>query len=161
MPVRAPSLLAQELALILRNAGVRTGACAGAALAIGFAVWLYVANRVPALERVAVERNLVAALILGLLAAMPVLRFLREPGNQLVAGLIAWSILAFAYRGMCVYFTTLAERYTAMQVFTLGAVIYMLLATLSWIGTCLWRLRDSQVSHSHHQSHISHPNHPI
>lgn len=161
MPVRAPSLLAQELALILRNAGVRVGVYAGAALAIGFAVWLYVANRVPSLERVALERNLVAALILGLLAATPVLRFLREPGNQLVAGLIAWSILALAYRGICVHFTALAERYTAMQVFTLGAVIYMILATLSWIGTCLWRLRDAQVSHSHHQSHISHPNHPI
>jgi hypothetical protein len=161
MPVRATSLFAQELALVLRNAGVRTGAYAGATLAIGFAVWLYLANRVPSLESVAMERNLAATMILGLLAAIPVLRFLREPGNQLVAGLIAWSILSLAYRGMCLHFTALGERYSAMQVFTLGAVVYMILATLSWIGTCLWRIRDSHVPHSHHQSHISHPNHPI
>jgi len=161
MPVRSPSLFAQELALVLHNPGVRTGAYAGVALAIGFAVWLYVANRVPSLESVALERNLAAATILGLLAAIPVLRFLREPGNLLVAGLIAWSILSFAYSGLCMHFAALAERYTAMQVFILGAVVYMILSTLSWIGACLWKLRQSQVSHSHHESHISHPNHPI
>jgi hypothetical protein len=137
MPSRNPSLLAQEMALVLHNPGVRTGAYAGVALAIGFAA------------------------ILALLAAVPVLRFLREPGNLLVASLIAWSMLAFAYRAICLHFTALGERYSAMQVFTLGAVVYMILATLSWIGTCLWRLRHSQISHSHHESQISHPNHPI
>ena len=161
MPVRSHSWPAQELALVLRNSGVRMGACAGVALAIGFAVALYLANRVPSLEAYALQRNLVAATVLGLLAAIPVLRFLRAPGNLLVSGLIAWSILAFTYRGLCVHFTALAERYSAVQVFALGAVVYMILATLSWIGTCLWRLRDSHVPHSSHQPHISHPNHPL
>jgi hypothetical protein len=161
MPSRNPSLLAQEMALVLHNPGVRTGAYAGVALAIGFAGWLYVANRIPSLEGVALQRNVVGAAILALLAAVPVLRFLREPGNLLVASLIAWSMLAFAYRAICLHFTALGERYSAMQVFTLGAVVYMILATLSWIGTCLWRLRHSQISHSHHESQISHPNHPI
>lgn len=161
MPARTPSLPAQELTLVLHNPGVRTGVYAGAALAAGFAVWLYVANRVPSLESVALQRNLVAAAVLGLLAAIPVLRFLREPGSLLVSGLIAWGGLSIAYRGLCIHFTTLADRSTAMQVFISGAVVYMILATLSWIGTCLWKLRHTQISHSHHQSHISHPNHPI
>ena len=161
MPARTPSLRAQELALILHNPGVRTGAYAGVALAIGFAVWLYVANRVPSLESVALARNVAAATILGLLAAIPVLRFFREPGNLLVAGLIAWSILALAYRGLSLHFIALGELYSTMQIFTLGAVVYMIMATLSWIGTCLWKLRHSQISHSHHESHISHPHHPI
>ncbi len=161
MPVRSSSLVAQELTLVVHNPGARIGAYTGVALAIGFTVWLYVANRVPSLESVALERNLVAATILGLLAAIPVLRFLREPGNQLVANLFAWSILSLGYRGLSMHFVALGERYSAMQIFTLGAVVYMLLATLSWIGTCLWKLRHSPMSHSHHESHISHPNHPI
>ena len=161
MPARSPSLLAQELALVLHNPGVRTGVYVGVALSIVFAVWLYVANRVPSLEGMALQRNLAAATILALFAAIPVLRFFREPGNLLVAGLIAWSILAFAYRGLSLYFVALGERYTTMQLFTLGAVVYMILATLSWIGTCLWKIRHSQIPHSHHESHISHPNHPI
>jgi hypothetical protein len=161
MPVRSHSWPAQELALVFRNSGVRMGACAGVALAIGLAVALYLANRVPSLEAYALQRNLVAATVLGLLAAMPVLRFLRAPGNLLVSSLIAWGILAFTYRGLCVHFTALAERYSAVQVFALGAVVYMILATLSWIGTCLWRLRDSHVPQPSHQPHISHPNHPL
>ena len=161
MPVRSHSWPVQESALVLRNSGVRTGDCAGVALAIGFAVALYLANRVPSLESFALQRNLVAASVLGLLAAIPVLRFLRAPGNLLVSGLIAWGILAFTYRGLCVHFTALSERYSAVQVFALGAVVYMILATLSWIGTCLWRLRVSHIPHSTHEPHISHPNHPI
>jgi len=161
MPVRSPSLFSQELALVLHNPGVRTGAFTGVALALGFAISLYVANRVPSLESIALERNFVAAVALALIAAIPVLRFLRAPGNLLVASLIAWSILAFTYWGLTVHFTRLAERYSAVQVFALGAIVFMILATLSWIGTCLWRLRGHDISHSNHHSPISHSNHHI
>jgi hypothetical protein len=161
MPVRSPSLVSQELSLVVHNAGVRTGVFTGVTLALGFTIWLYVANRVPSLENVALERNFVAAVALALIAAIPVLRFLRAPGNLLVASLIAWSILTLTYRGLTVYFTRLAERYSAVQVFTLGAVVFMILATLSWIGTCLWRLRGDNISHSNHHSHISHFNHHV
>lgn len=122
----------------------------GVALAIGFTTWLYVANRVPAFESVALQRNVIAATVLGVIAALPVLRFLRSPGNLLVSSLIAWGILCFTYRGLCVLFSDLADRYSAPQIFALGAVVYMLLATLSWIGTCIWRARESHVSHSNH-----------
>jgi hypothetical protein len=140
MSIRTPSQLSQELALVLHNAGVRTGVFTGVALAL--------------------ERNLIAAIALALIASIPVLRFLRAPGNLLVASLIAWSILAFTYRGLTVHFTRLGERYSAMQIFALGAVVFMILATLSWIGTCLWRLRGPHVSHSSHESHIPH-NHQL
>jgi hypothetical protein len=160
MSMRTPSQLSQELALVLHNAGVRTGVFTGVALALGFATWLYAANRVPELENVALERNLIAAIALALIASIPVLRFLRAPGNLLVASLIAWSILAFTYRGLTVHFTHLGERYSTMKIFALGAVVFMILATLSWIGTCLWRLRGPHVSHSSHESHIRH-NHQL
>jgi len=161
MPVRDHSLPARELALVLRNAGVRTGAYAGVALALAFTVWLYVANRIPSLESIAFQRNIAAAAVLGLFAAIPVVRFLRAPGNLLVGGLVTWSILTLTYRALCIPFTGLAERYSVMQVFSLGAVVYMLLATLSWVGSCLWKLRASDVSQSNHESHISHSNRQI
>jgi uncharacterized membrane protein YvlD (DUF360 family) len=149
MPVRS-QFPGQELAHFFRNAGVRTGIYTGVALAIGFTTWLYVANRVPSLEIVALQRNFVAATVLGLFAAIPILRFLRSPGDLLVSSLIAWTILTITYRGLCMHFGALSERYSTPQIFTLGAVVYMILATLSWIGTCIWRTRQSHISHSNH-----------
>ena len=159
MAFRRDFLPARELALFTRNAGVRTGAYVGIALALIFTTWLYIANRVPSLEGVALQRNIAAASVFVLCAAVPVVRFLCSPGNLLVASLIAWSILSLTHRALCMHFTALAERYSTMQIFTLGAVVYMILATLSWIGTSLWRLHLSEVSHSHHESHLRHSNH--
>ena len=138
---------------VLRNAAIRTGVYAGVGLALVFTIWVFAANRVPALESMAQERNLAAAAALLLFAGVPVLRFLRMPGHLLASSLIAWSILAITYRLLSIYFWGLNDRYSAVQVFTLGAVLYMILATLSWIGTCIWRARASDVSHSNR--HVS------
>jgi len=132
---------------VFKNAAIRTGVYSGVGLAMVLVAWVFVANRAPALERFALERNVVAAVALVLFAAVPVLRFLRLPGPLLASSLIAWSILALVYRLLCVVFSGLAERYSAVQIFTLGAVLYMILATLSWIGTCIWRARESNISH--------------
>jgi hypothetical protein len=35
----------------------------------------------------------------------------------------------------------------------LGAVVYMILTTLSWIGTFIWRARAAHISHPRH--HVS------
>jgi len=144
-----------ELALVLHDTGVRTGFCAGVGLAIGFIAWVFVANRVPALERVALERNVIAAAVLGLFFLVPVVRFMWQPGRLLVSSLIAWSILTFTYWGLSMHFGGLAERYSAVQIFTLGAIVYMILATLSWIGTCIWKARETHMS-SHRVSHSNH-----
>ena len=126
---------------VFKNAAIRTGVYAGVGLAMVLVAWVFVANRAPALEPFALERNIAAAVALGLFAAVPVLRFLRLPGPLLASSLIAWSILAVTYRLLCVYFWGLAERYSTVQLFTIGAILYMILATLSWIGTCIWRAR--------------------
>jgi hypothetical protein len=136
------------LTRIFRNAAVRIGIYAGVGLALAFTAWLFVANRVPAFENLALERNLVAAVTLSLLALVPVLRFLRLPGHLLASSFIAWTILTLTYSGLCVHFRALSGRYSAPQVFILGALVYMIFATLSWIGTCLWRARESHVSQS-------------
>jgi hypothetical protein len=149
VPVRA-HLPGYGLTRVSHNAAIRTGVFVGVGLALVFTTWLFVANRMPAFESFALERNLIAAFVLGLVAAVPFLRFLRQPGNLLASSLIAWSILTLTYRGLCVHFKALADRYSTPQIFTLGILIYLILTTVCWIGTCIWRVRASHVSHSNH-----------
>jgi hypothetical protein len=135
---------------VLQNAAIRTGVYAGVCMSAVFVLWIFVANRVPFSEGFASERNVVAAVLIGFLALVPVLRFLRLPGNLLVSSLIAWALLSLTYRGLCLYFRALNDRYSAFHIFMMGAVIYMIFATLSWIGSCIWKLRESHASHSNH-----------
>jgi hypothetical protein len=136
---------------VLRNSSVRTGVYAGVALSIVFSGWVIVANRVPFLDRFALVRNLAAVVLLGLLALVPVLRFWRAPGNLLASSLVGWVLFCLSYRILCMRFAGLEERYGAVQIFMLGAVLYMLVVTLSWLATIIRRARA--------ESHISHPNH--
>jgi hypothetical protein len=133
-----------------KDASVRTGIFVGLSLSLVFAGWLLIANRVPFLAPLALERNIIAAAFLAVLALAPVLRFYRTPWDLLISGLLAWSVLAFAYRLFCFKFVLLAEYYSAFHVFVLGAVCYLVFATVSWIGTIIWRVYATNSSHTHH-----------
>ena len=132
---------------VFHNAAIRTGVYSGLGLSIAFTMWVFVANRIAALEPIAFERNLVGAAAVGLFAAVPVLRFLRLPGHLLASSLISWTIFALTYRALCIRFDGLAARYGAVHVFALGAVLYLILATVSWLGTVLWKALTSHASH--------------
>jgi len=135
---------------VFRNASVRTGVYVGVVLSIVFSGWVIVANRVPVLDRFALVRNLAAVAVLGLVAVIPVLRFWRMPGHLLASSLIAWALFSLTHRVLCMRFAGLAERFSAVQIFVLGAVLYMLVVTLSWIWTIIRRVRASHVSHPNH-----------
>jgi hypothetical protein len=135
---------------VFRNASVRTGVYVGVVLSVVFSGWVIVANRVPVLDPFALVRNLAAVTVLGLIALIPVLRFWRMPGNLLASSLVAWVLFSLAYRVLCMRFAGLAERFSAVQIFVLGAVLYMLVVTLSWIWTIIRRARASHVSHPNH-----------
>jgi hypothetical protein len=137
---------------VLRNSSVRTGLYVGVVLSIVFSAWVIVANRISFLDRFALVRNLAAVVLLGLVALVPVLRFWRMPGHLLASSLVAWCIFSLAYRVLCMAFGGLAERSSAVQIFVLGAVLYMLVVTLSWIGTIIRRVRASDISHPNHHS---------
>jgi hypothetical protein len=126
------------------------GVYVGFVLSVVFSGWVIVANRVPLLERFALIRNLAAVAVLGLVALIPVLRFWRMPGNLLASSLVAWVLFSLSYRVLCALFVGLAERFSAVQIFVLGAVLYMLLVSLSWIWTIIRRARASHVSHPNH-----------
>jgi len=132
---------------LFRNNAVRLGVYVGVGLSLIFALWLVLANRIPLLERFAFERNIAAAAALGLFALVPVLRYLWMPGDLLASGLIGWLIFTASYRLLCVFFHRLAGWHSPFQVFMLGAIVYMIVTTLSWIATIVWRARGAGISH--------------
>jgi hypothetical protein len=134
----------------LRNAPIRMGIYTGVALSLVFSAWVIVANRMPLLEPFALARNIGAIAALCFFASLPTLRFFRSPGDMLVSGLVGWTILSFSYRILCAVFVLLQDRYTAFHVFMLGAVIYLICATVSWIGTIIWRARMADGTRIHH-----------
>jgi hypothetical protein len=138
---------------VFKNVAVRMGVYIGVCLSLTLSAWILVANRLPFLERFALERNLAAAMVLGLLAVIPVIRFLRLPGNLLASTLIAWMIFSLTYRLLCLYFSALADRWSAFMIFTVGAVVYLISATLAWIGMLIWRARERDLSHPN--NHVS------
>src|SRR5258705_8480456 len=81
-----------------RNAPIRVGLYAGVWLALVFVAWVLIANREAFLDPLAQQRNAAATMLLAIIAAMPVFRFLRAPGELLVSGLLAWMVLTMAFR---------------------------------------------------------------
>jgi hypothetical protein len=134
----------------LRSPSIRMGIYTGIGLSLVFSAWVIVANRIPVLEPFALARNLGAIAALCFFASLPTLRFFRSPGEMLVSGLIGWTMLSLTYRILCAIFVLLQDRYGAFHVFVLGAVIYLICATLSWIGTIIWRARMTDGTHTHH-----------
>jgi uncharacterized membrane protein len=64
--------------------------------------------------------------------------------------LLAWGIFTLTFRVLASIFVLLEENYSAFHVFVLGAISYLVLATLSWVGTIVWRVRATDNSHTHH-----------
>jgi hypothetical protein len=132
----------------LRNDPVRVGIYTGVWLSVVFIAWVVIANRVAFLDPLAQQRNVIATLLLAMIAAMPVLRFLRGPADMLISGLLAWGVLTLAYRILSLEFVLLQNYYSTFHVFVLGAVAYLLFATLSWLGMIVWRARAAQGTHT-------------
>ena len=138
---------------VFPNATIRIGIYAAFGLILAFTTWLFLANRVSFLDRVALERNIAAGLLLCLFALIPILRFLRMPGHLLASGLVAWLIFSLYYRVLCLFFRKLSDWHSMMEIFMYGAVVYLIVATLSWIGVAIWRVREAHFSH--HNNHAS------
>ncbi|HET9994218.1 MAG TPA: hypothetical protein VFQ18_02315 [Candidatus Acidoferrum sp.] len=137
---------------VFRNAAVRTGVYTGVFLVLIFTGWLVLANRIPVLEHFALERNIAAAAALCLFAAVPIIRFVRWPGYLLASGLIAWLIFTLSYRVLCMIFSGLSDWHSTFQVFMLGAIVYLIVTTICWLGTVLWKARESNAAHPNHHA---------
>jgi exosortase/archaeosortase len=101
----------------------------------------------PLLESLAVPRNIAAASFLALFGCLPLFRFFRSPSELLLSSLLGWGMFTLTYGTLCLKFTMLDQYYSTFRVFVLGSVTYLLLATLCWIGTIIWRVRATHSSH--------------
>jgi hypothetical protein len=127
----------------LKDSAFRMGVYIGLCLFAVFGGWLVAANRFAVFERFAFERNVLAVAVMGLFAAIPILRFIRRPGSLLGSGLVAWAIFSFLYRIVCLYFAGLSSWHSAWQVFMAGFLLYLIAATLAWLVGLVWRVRAS------------------
>jgi hypothetical protein len=136
-------------AIVVTHAAFRIGVYVGIALSVVLTTWIIVANRVPFLEPFDRERNLAATTLIGLFALIPIMRYMSAPRSLLASGLVAWAILSFVYRLLCIPFPGLSGIRTPTQVLMLGALFYLISATVAWMIALVWRVRQSQPPHSH------------
>jgi hypothetical protein len=104
------------------------GGLSGVAIA-----WLLIANRLPALDRLAMLRNLAALALAMIFMLVPFYRFRRNPYHLFTCGLTAWSVLTLVYAILQIPFPRLAARMGTFHFFMLGAVLLGLASALLWV----------------------------
>lgn len=125
----------------------RTGALVGVLLSSILTVWLFVANRVPSLERFAEIRNAIAVILLLLAALIPVARFRNSAKEIFPSGVIGLGMASLCYYAWTVYFERLSDRLSPFQIFVLGTASYGLAAAILWLISLIRSAR-----HHHHMA---------
>jgi hypothetical protein len=112
-----------------------TGLYTGALLMIVTLGALVVANRIPGLEKYALERNGASYTLFTIIMMIPVLRFLNRPLQLFASAMIGWVIFVVAYDFSGMYFPNLFQILrTPFQALIEGAIIYGVCAVGSWVG---------------------------
>ena len=109
----------------LRTAGLLTAIMAGALIA---------ANRIPALEVYALERNAVFFTLFVLVTLIPAIRFLKHPRQMIVSAMVGWVLFAGAYDLAGHFFRNLFDVLrTPFELLVEGAAVYGVCAVGSWV----------------------------
>src|SRR5277367_974931 len=97
--IEIPPAVKQELILPDSPSGsaIRAGIYGGALLIVAMLGALVAADRIPALEKYAFERNAACYTLFVLLMLVPVIRFLTRPLQMFGAAIIGWVIFVVAY----------------------------------------------------------------
>jgi hypothetical protein len=112
-----------------------TGLYTGALLMIVTLGALVAANRIPGLEKYALERNGASYTLFTIIMMIPVLRFLNRPLQLFASAMIGWVIFVVAYDFSGMYFPNLFQVLrTPFQALIEGAIIYGVCAVGSWVG---------------------------
>jgi cyanate permease len=123
----------------------RIGVLVGVLLSALLTTWLFIANRVPALDQFAAFRNAVAAGALIAVALIPILRFRRHPIEVIPCAAIGLGVASLCYFAWTVYFERLANRMSAGRIFVMGMAVYIFAAAALWL---VGLVRDAR--HHHH-----------
>jgi hypothetical protein len=124
-----------------------TGLYTGSLLVIVMFGALVAANRIPGLEKYALERNAASYSFFVLFMMIPVFRFLNRPLRLFASAMIAWSIFVLAYdiAGLVFRYLFQALR-TPFQAYLEGAVIYGVIAVGSWVGGMILLARKQPIA---------------
>jgi len=113
----------------------RTGLRTAAGLIAIMIGALVTANRIPALEFYARERNAVFYTLFVLVTLVPVVRFLKHPRQMFVSAMVGWVLFAGAYNLAGYLFRNLfdALQRTPFELLVEGAAVYGVCAVGSWV----------------------------
>jgi hypothetical protein len=111
-----------------------TGIFTGLLLIVAMLGALVAANRMPALEDYALERNAISYTLFVLLMLAPVCRFRKSSLQMFLSAMLGWVIFVAAYdlAGM-VFHDLFQVLRTPFEVLIEGTVAYGVLAVASWV----------------------------
>lgn len=123
-----------------------TGLYTGCLLVIVMLASLVAANRIPALEQYALERNAASYSLFILFMLVPIFRFLDRPVRLFASGMTAWMIFVVAYEiaGM-VFVDVFVVLRTPLQALMEGAAIYGVVAAGSWVARMIFEARRNPI----------------
>ena len=139
---------------------VRTGLLTGVFLAIVMTISLYLANRVPALEPLATERNSVCSGVFFVVMLIPAIRFRRRPVELFTSGMLAWMVFTLAYIAAANFYDNLYESLhtTPGIMLAYGAGAYGIVAVVTWVLQMVRSaMRESPTPTRRRPRHLVHP----
>ncbi|MFZ3199819.1 MAG: hypothetical protein WA175_01580 [Candidatus Acidiferrales bacterium] len=126
-----------------------TGLYSGALLTLVMLASLVVADRIPGIERYALERNGISYGLFLAVMLYPVCRFLNRPLQMFAAGMTGWVMFAAAYDLAGIYFRNLFQVLrTPFEALVEGTIVYGLCAVVSWVGTMAIHARHHAIAPS-------------
>jgi hypothetical protein len=124
-----------------------TGLYMGSLLIIVMLGALVAANRIPGLERYALERNAASYSLFVLFMLIPVFRFLNRPLQMFASAMIGWGMFVVAYDIAGMVFRDLFQVLrTPFQALIEGAIIYGVMAVGSWVGAMVILARRQPIA---------------
>lgn len=141
---------------------LHTGLYTGALLVVVMAGALVVANRIPGLERYALERNGASYGLFVMFMLIPVCRFLNRPLQMFTSAMIGWVMFVIGYDIAGIYFQNLFDslRHTPFAALVEGAVLYGVCAVGSWVGAMILHVRHHAISPGRRRTDDTAPHHP-
>lgn len=138
-----------------------TGLYTGALLMIVMIGTLVAANRIPGLEKYALERNGASYTLFAIFMMIPVVRFLNRPLQLFASAMIGWVIFVAAYDLAGMYFRNLFQILrTPFQALIEGAIIYGVCAVGSWVGEMVLHARRHPIAPRRRRSDSPTIHHP-
>ena len=134
-----------------------TGLYTGSLLVIVMLGSLVAADRIPGLEKYALERNAASYSFFVLFMLIPVFRFLNRPLRLFGAAMIGWTVFVVAYNIAGLVFHNLFQVLrTPFQALIEGAVVYGVIAVGSWVGAMCLQARKEPIAPSRRRPQHAH-----